>query len=204
LDNVIVYIDGFNLYYGLKSKGWKRYYWLNLHTLSEKILKPDQQLVEIKYFTSRISTSDQDKKKRQDTFLEALGTLKKFRIFYGHYLLKPIRCRNCGTTWNAPEEKMTDVCIATELIFDAINDRFNTAILVSGDSDLIPPIDRVKKHFPNKKIGIAFPPDRESNALKKHADYNFMIQRTKFRESVFPNQIITHNGIVLKCPKEWK
>lgn len=24
---VIAYIDGFNLYFGLKSKGWKRYYW---------------------------------------------------------------------------------------------------------------------------------------------------------------------------------
>ena len=27
---VAVYIDGFNLYYGLKSKGWSRYYWLDL------------------------------------------------------------------------------------------------------------------------------------------------------------------------------
>jgi hypothetical protein len=31
---VIAYIDGFNLYYGLKDKGWRRYYWLNLNSLS--------------------------------------------------------------------------------------------------------------------------------------------------------------------------
>ena len=28
---VAVYVDGFNLYYGLRSKGWRRYYWLDLH-----------------------------------------------------------------------------------------------------------------------------------------------------------------------------
>ena len=28
--NVICDIDGFNLYHGLRSKGWKKYYWLDL------------------------------------------------------------------------------------------------------------------------------------------------------------------------------
>lgn len=26
--NAICYIDGFNLYHGLRSKGWRKYYWL--------------------------------------------------------------------------------------------------------------------------------------------------------------------------------
>jgi len=37
---VIAYIDGFNLYFGLKSKGWKRYYWLDLSELCLRLLKP--------------------------------------------------------------------------------------------------------------------------------------------------------------------
>ena len=32
---VITYIDGFNLYFGLKSAGWNRFYWLNLQTMAE-------------------------------------------------------------------------------------------------------------------------------------------------------------------------
>ena len=36
---VAVYVDGFNLYYGLRSKGWRRYYWLDLHRLSEQSLR---------------------------------------------------------------------------------------------------------------------------------------------------------------------
>ena len=32
MDRVIVYVDGFNLYYGLRSKGWKRFYWLDIQS----------------------------------------------------------------------------------------------------------------------------------------------------------------------------
>jgi hypothetical protein len=40
----IAYIDGFNLYYGLRSKGWKRYYWLNLQMLAQNFFQPDSHL----------------------------------------------------------------------------------------------------------------------------------------------------------------
>lgn len=43
---VIVYVDGFNFYYGLKSDHrWKRYYWLDLVSLFEKFMRPDQEYV---------------------------------------------------------------------------------------------------------------------------------------------------------------
>ena len=40
-------------------------------------------------------------------------------------------------------EKMTDVNIATHLIIDAFQDRYDMAMLISGDSDLVPPIKAV-------------------------------------------------------------
>ena len=47
---VIVYVDGFNFYYGLKSDHrWKRYYWLDLVSLFEKFMRPDQELLKVKY-----------------------------------------------------------------------------------------------------------------------------------------------------------
>ena len=33
VERVIAYVDGFNLYFGLKSKGWQRYYWLDVPAL---------------------------------------------------------------------------------------------------------------------------------------------------------------------------
>lgn len=51
---MIVYVDGFNFYYGLKSDArWKRYYWLDIVGLFERFMRPDQELVAVKYFSAR-------------------------------------------------------------------------------------------------------------------------------------------------------
>ena len=50
---VIVYVDGYNFYYGLKKGGarWKRHYWLDVVKFFERMMLPDQELVEV--FTKR-------------------------------------------------------------------------------------------------------------------------------------------------------
>ena len=68
---VIAYIDGFNLYYGLKTSAWQRFLWLDLPALAHSLIRDDQVLTKTKYFTSRI-VSPEGKKKRQSTYLEAL------------------------------------------------------------------------------------------------------------------------------------
>lgn len=47
MNRVITCIDGFNLYFGLRRKGWRKYYWLDLVTLSRDLLKLGQICVEI-------------------------------------------------------------------------------------------------------------------------------------------------------------
>lgn len=138
MERLVAYVDGFNLYYGMRCARWQRYYWLNIQLLIQNLLKPDQQLVCTKYFTSRVSSTpgDPQKDKRQGSYLEALETLSDFQIFYGHYLGTEVRCFNCGHTWGSHEEKMTDVNIAVELMVDAFQDAYDTALVVSGDSDL--------------------------------------------------------------------
>ena len=200
---LIAYIDGFNLYYGLKSKGWKRYYWLDLQKLIQNLRKPDQQLVMTKYFTARITASDPAKQKRQATFLDALGTLRNFQIFYGHYLPKPVTCFGCGNQWNTYEEKMTDVNIATELLMDAVDDKFEVAMIISGDSDLTPPLKVIKATFPHKRLVAAFPPNRISNQMKNFVHAHFVIGEANLRGSQFPDKITKRDGFVLTRPMEW-
>ena len=44
---VIVYVDGFNFYYGLKKdKRWRQYYWLDMVRFFELGLKENQELVD--------------------------------------------------------------------------------------------------------------------------------------------------------------
>ena len=204
MERLIAYIDGFNLYYGLKSKGWKRYYWINLQKLVENLRKPGQQLVMTKYFTARITSRDPARQRRQAIFLEALGTLPNFKIYYGHYLSKPVTCFNCHNTWHTFEEKMTDVNIATELLVDAGDDRFDVAMIISGDSDLSPPLRVIKQSYPHKRLVVAFPPDRVSNHLKTFAHGYFIIGENKLRNSQFPDQIKKPEGFVLHRPAEWR
>jgi hypothetical protein len=147
MKRVIAYIDGFNLYFGLREKGWKRFYWLNLRQVALNLLKPYQTLVAVKYFTS-VVTAPPDKNRRQATFLEALGTLPDFSIYHGHFLADEVTCWQCGHTYTTHREKMTDVNIATELLSDAFTDRFDAALLISADSDLVGPIQKVRHLFP--------------------------------------------------------
>ena len=214
-NRIVAYIDGFNLYFGLKEKGWRKYYWLNLNLLVQNLLKPGQQLIQTKYFTARISLGDKDaphwlrekmeaKRRRQAIFLEALKTLPNFRIYEGHYLGKPIKCVNCNTIWTTHEEKMTDVCIATELIIDAYDDRYDSALIISGDSDLVPPIQAVRCKFPLKRVVVAFPPERVSKRLRQVASAHFVIGRANISKSLFPDDVRRLDGHILKRPAEWK
>lgn len=169
MERVIVYIDGFNLYFGMKEKGWRRYYWLNVHLLAKNLLKPYQKLIETKYFTSRVSSmpNDPGKAKRQGEYLEALSTVPMCKIFYGHYLGKEIRCNKCGHSWATHEEKMTDVNISVELMTDVYQDKFDTAFLISGDSDLVGPIKAVRHLFPLKKVICRIPAPQAFSSIEK-------------------------------------
>ena len=57
---------------------------------------------------------------------------------------------------------MTDVNISVALLDDAQDNLFDTAMIVSADSDLIGPVQAVLKRYPTKRVLIAFPPKRRS------------------------------------------
>lgn len=200
-DRVIAYIDGFNLYFGLKAARWKRFYWLNLQALTRNLLKADQQLVFTKYFTSRVSYPA-DKERRQSTFLEALETLSDFRIYYGHYQANPQWCRKCGNRVLVPSEKMTDVNIAVEMMSDAYQDLFDIALLISADSDLSAPVLAIKQLFPDKRVIVAFPPQRHSAQLQRLAHGYLQIGRASVAKSVFPDKVQKADGFILQKPAE--
>lgn len=203
MQRVVAYVDGFNLYYGLRSKKWKRYYWLNVQSMIELMLKPDQALVRTKYFTT-VVTHPSPKRRRQTTYLEALGTLQAFDIHYGYFLSTDYTCWQCRHTHQVYHEKMTDVNIATELLSDAFQDEYDTALLCSGDGDLVGPIKAVNRLFPKKRIVVAFPPNRSSKELRRIATAHTSIPRVVLAKSVFPDRVRKADGFVLRRPSEWR
>lgn len=206
MTRVMVYVDGFNLYFGLRSKGWQKYYWLDLYALAAALLKPGQTLESVHYFTSRIRANGRNvpDMQRQTAYLEALSTRPALQTHFGHYLEKPKRCRQCGAQWMDYEEKMTDVNIAVQLLADAFDNRFDTAILISGDSDLTTPVRKLRAQFPAKRLIVAFPPDRQSFELKKAANATFTIGEANLRQSQLPVQVQRADGFILQRPAHWK
>lgn len=204
MSRVITYIDGFNFYFGLKTKKWREYYWLDLAAMSRALLKPGQQLVDCHYFTARIKARNHGQSvHRQKIWLEVQESRTDIQIHLGHYLLKKVQCKNCGVQWENSEEKMTDVNIATQLLVDAFENKFDTAIVISGDSDLTTPITRVLQLFPNKRVIVAFPPARKSEQLKSVASGYVHIGEDKLRHNLLPSEITKSDGYVLKRPQEW-
>ena len=204
LGRVITYIDGFNLYFGLRDSGWRRYLWLDLVKLAGMLTLDHQDLVETKYFSSRI-VDPPDKKKRQSTYLEALEAHcgPSLRMYFGHSRTDPWRCDRCGSEREVPSEKKTDVNIAVEVMTDAFQDRFDTAMIVSADSDLLPAVSAMKRLHPNKRIVIAFPPNRYSVELHKGAHTAFTVGRARFAQSQMPDTVTKADGTRLTRPPKW-
>ena len=200
-ERLIVYIDGFNLYFGMTSV-YTNIKWLNVELMAQHIIKPHQTLVAVKYFTSLVSNNP-PKEKRQRAYLSALKTTNT-NIIYGHYKSKPMSCFSCNHTWNDNEEKMTDVNIAVQMLSDAMDDLFDMAMLISGDSDLVPAISTIHSKFPQKRVMVAFPPNRHNVSVKNVSKGNLIIGKAVLNKSQFANTIQLPNGYQLNKPIEWQ
>lgn len=200
---VIVYIDGYNLYYGQRQAFRGRYKWLDLQAFSESFLKPGMELVAVKYFTA-ITKSTAGSRYRQEIYLKALQAhCDKLEIYYGRFLSKTKSCRHCNTQYSLFEEKKTDVNIACQILNDTHLDNYDCCYVVSGDSDLVPPLHIVRKNHPDKQTIVAHPPKRKSAELCGIANAWFAISQQKFKFNQLPKQVKTSRGNTLTRPEEW-
>jgi uncharacterized LabA/DUF88 family protein len=203
MTRVVAYVDGFNLYHGLKAGYGQRYQWLDLQSLVESLLRPGQQLREVRYFTARIRDNP-DAELRQALYLDALAVCcPRVRLVEGRFQDKPRDCPSCGQRWVVYEEKETDVNIAIAMVEDAALDTYDSAILISGDSDLRPVVAAVKRLRPRKRVIAAFPPRRQSLVLMRAVDGYVSIGRDKIRNAQLPRKIVTAGGVVLERPPSW-
>jgi uncharacterized LabA/DUF88 family protein len=208
----IIYIDGFNLYFGLVQQGWRKYLWLNVHAFGAAILRSDERLMQVNYFTSEIM-GPPDKLSRQRAYLAALRTVDGLTIHRGRYESEKVACYSCGgfmgcakchKVWWDNNEKMTDVKIATGLLVDAFQDRYDDAILVSGDADQKPAIDHVRRIFPDKRVYVCFPPSRKSYDLERSASGVITATEESFRKSQFPVVVTTAANRSVVRPGSWR
>jgi len=223
-----VYIDGFNLYYGL-LKG-SPYKWLDLEKFCDQLL-PKNTVQRIRYFTAKVDARphDLDQPVRQLAYLRALATLPRVEVHFGTFLTSVIRQplvetdpvnprrwrmdakapalkREAGgdvvTDWVLKtEEKGSDVNLASHLLRDAYRSDCQCAVVISNDSDLLTPI-KMAKADRGLIIGLVPPRQRGSQELKTLADFKIDPRPHILAASQFPPSLADAHGQVQK-PAAW-
>jgi len=206
--NTIVYVDGFNLYYGaLRGTPFK---WLNIAQMC-RILLPQHKITRIKYYTARVSARPNDPLQpvRQQTYLRALHTTPNLDIIFGRFmtsnrkmrLVEPLADGTKSILVTKTEEKGSDVNIATHVVHDAHLGSYEAAVIVSNDSDLIEPV-RIARFELGKIVGMLNPHKRPSRDLMKHVTFVKNIRKPVLKNSQFPDTLKDVEGAFHK-PKEW-
>ncbi|HEX8359848.1 MAG TPA: NYN domain-containing protein [Longimicrobium sp.] len=193
--------DGFNVYHSLDSLGkmtGASVKWLDLVRLCEGYLQAVRgglgervELARVHYFSAlaeHLIARKPDVVARHRTYIRALeGTGVRVRL--SHFKRKDVRCPACGTAFIRYEEKQTDVAMGLKLVEVLATDECQTAVLVTGDTDLLPAISAARRLFPERKTGVAFPFLRHSRELAKHADYSFKIDQRSLLKAQFPARL---------------
>ena len=203
-----VYIDGFNFYYGALRN--TPYRWVNPEVLC-KLLLPRNTIGQIKYFTALVSARPTDPTKpiRQQLYLRALRTIPNLSVHLGHFLTHEVMMASVGPPGQPQryvrviktEEKGSDVNLATHLVHDAHIGRFDVAVVISNDSDLLEPI-RVVRGELHKPVGILNPHPNPSRALLPHLDFIKPIRTGVLRSSQFATTMTDAHGVFRK-PASW-
>lgn len=208
--DTIVYVDGFNLYYGcLRGTPYK---WLDLEKLCGLLLPSHvNRIVAIKYFTARVQAraGDVNKPIRQQAYFRALSTSPKISIIEGQFLTHVVRMRTanssppCGPYIDVvkTEEKGSDVNLASHLLMDGFDDEYEVAVVVSNDSDLLEPIRMVRRKL-GKVVGLLNPHPKPSAVLVQEANFVKQIRKGPLGAAQFRATLSDSKGAISK-PNGW-
>jgi uncharacterized LabA/DUF88 family protein len=207
LQRVWLFIDGYNFYYSIKNSAnlHLAYVWCNVRKLAtDYLLDAPSQLQKIKYFTATVPTAQLETSpgegRRQVMWLEALKTIDSLEVIYGYHSSDRVRLRR---------EKLTDVNIAVELILGAIGDAaYDKAVLVSGDTDLIPAVNAVTRRIARPKhVDVWLPENTPRTKWERRLDRNLVrirhITPAMIMRSRFPDKI-SHKGKIIECDPRWR
>jgi uncharacterized LabA/DUF88 family protein len=162
MTRIIAYVDGFNLYHAIHDLKRPALKWLDLNALVLSLARSGETVTEVNYF-SAYATWRPDAYQRHIEYVKALEHVG-VKCMMGHFKSKQLTCKSCGAGWTKHEEKETDVHIASRIVVDACEDRYDRAVLITADSDILPALDIVKARFPGKQLFVASPPKRFTHA----------------------------------------
>jgi hypothetical protein len=205
-----IYVDGFNLFYGALKDRPYAYKWLDIGKLSQLLVGSQHTVNFIRYFSAEVKgrANNPDQGQRQQIYFRALRTIPNLEIHLGKfredpkllplYDLLPQQRKFCRVA--VTEEKGSDVNLATYLLLDGFKNRYDSAIVISNDTDLQEPITVVRGEL-KKSVGVAITnPDARGSALQ--GDFYRRIRAGNLKASQFPISMTDANGTITR-PSDW-
>jgi uncharacterized LabA/DUF88 family protein len=207
-------IDGFNLYHSVKeaSRDLRLHghgtRWLNFRGFCESYrhaIGGRVEIASIHYFSAlarHLEATKPDVTLRHQLYIDCLvdsGVV----VEMGRFKEKHVHCVHCHKDIVRHEEKETDVAISVKLLELFFLDQCDTAVLLTGDTDIAPAIRAAQRLFPAKKVCVGFPYGRHNKELKNIANACFQIRKEAYTRHQFADPYITSDGRVLTKPTDW-
>ena len=160
---VSIFIDGNNLYFGLKRiYGGGNLGDFNFEKFC-KFLSGEDEIVNIFYYNAALDRSRNfEKYKSQQEFFRKLEKIPKFNLVLCNLMKRCVRNECCYVL------KEDDIHLAVDLVVGAYDDLYDKAVIVSGDGDFVPAVLAVREK--NKIIFNACFKKSSSVKLKKNCD----------------------------------
>lgn len=222
----IVYVDGYNLYYGRLAG--TTYKWLDVAALFQTIVRiqdPRSEVIAIKFFTAHavaryarhgVKSETAQKQYHRALEIQSQGlltiTLGRHHLtedelptyFEGKDPDKTVKTK----VWLIVEKK-TDVSLAMAMYRDAAKSLCVQTVLCSNDSDAEPALQAIRDDFQGHAIGIVSPvaPSLHggvNRGLSKIADWTrSSISDQELQASQLPPKVITQKGKIFRKPLYW-
>jgi uncharacterized LabA/DUF88 family protein len=211
MNRVTFLIDGFNIYHS--TLDLKRRYgictkWLDLTSLCKSYIAlfgKGAKVQAIYYFSAiadYLITQNPDKIKRHREYIACLQSTG-INVELARFKEKEVFCDRCRTLIVKHEEKETDVALAIKVFEIFHNNECDTAVLVTGDTDLAPAIKTCRALFPGKRIVFCFPFLRKNKELAALAPDSFSINKKQYIKHQLPNPVVLTSGKEIFKPDSW-
>jgi len=207
-----VFVDGLNFHYGVAKRFGER--WVDPVALCRRVL--DQrwhEITQVRFYTSLFveGVPGSGDRAAQNAHLRAIGRDARFVLRLGHFKFRREMARLAmqadGQVSFAKvvgmREKGTDVNLAAELVHLAHLRAFESAVVVSNDSDLARAVEIVRTEL-GLPIGLINPQPR-AQVLELHqaASFTRTIRRADVVAALLPPEIQLDDGDVIRRPPGW-
>lgn len=176
MNRVCVFVDGSGFYFSLKRNN--RLTRVDYFELSKALVGPDREFIRTYYYNSAHDpTLSPEQWKIQQPFLESLNKTPNLETRLG---------RLVPTPEGGLKERGTSIKLAADLVYYAAKDLFDTAIVVTEDTDFSHCILQAKEL--GKQVEVCLFRDNQPRELLQAGDFTITMDKVleKYNSKIFP------------------